>query len=282
MLYGTSSPMVAWAPGSVASTPGGDPTTLESLAAGIRLHVSPPTASTSAESRPLEPAAAASVATRLEAEVPPIRIVDSVVAAESIAAPAIESTASSPAIARDNPRETASSQAYAPAYPAAAASQPAVPRSPRLVSVGELVIVQSDGGGGKGGDAPAGRGGAVASAASPARLGSYGSVGAGGSHPSALKNRPPRYPEEAIRNSWEGTVVLRLHIAASGDVAEALVESGSGFAVLDDAAVATVKLWRFRPARREGRPVDAVVKLPVVFDLSPSLRASEFSARLSD
>jgi protein TonB len=41
--------------------------------------------------------------------------------------------------------------------------------------------------------------------------------------------------------------------------------------VLDEAAVAAVKEWRFRPAQRAGRPVTATVEIPISFRLDDEL-----------
>lgn len=85
--------------------------------------------------------------------------------------------------------------------------------------------------------------------------------------PDFAGNRPPSYPSEAIRNGVEGTVVLRLHISDTGRVERVEVFESSGFAVLDDEAVAAVSGWQGRPARRRGEAVATVELLPVRFRL---------------
>ena len=84
--------------------------------------------------------------------------------------------------------------------------------------------------------------------------------------PQLLSNPPPTYPPEAQQRGWQGTVVLRLHITASGAVARATIDSSSGHAVLDAAAHRAVQAWRFAPARRAGAPVAMTVRLPVIFE----------------
>lgn len=80
-------------------------------------------------------------------------------------------------------------------------------------------------------------------------------------------NPPPAYPADAKRLGLQGTAVVRVTIGADGrPTALRLVES-SGWAALDDAALAAVRGWRFRPATRGGAPVDATIDLPVVFSL---------------
>jgi protein TonB len=56
---------------------------------------------------------------------------------------------------------------------------------------------------------------------------------------------PPRYPPQALRNGWEGRVELRVRIDASGRVEAAEVARSSGFAALDQAALAAARASRF-------------------------------------
>lgn len=61
----------------------------------------------------------------------------------------------------------------------------------------------------------------------------------------------------------EGTVSLRALVLAGGTVRDVTVESSSGSAVLDRAAVEAVLRWRFAPATRDGVPIDAFVTLKI-------------------
>jgi protein TonB len=81
-------------------------------------------------------------------------------------------------------------------------------------------------------------------------------------------NRKPEYPTAAYRNGIEGEVLLRLWIDEEGRVSQAKVERTSGHDVLDRAAVAAVRTWRGRPARRGDQPVATEELLPVRFRLS--------------
>jgi periplasmic protein TonB len=85
--------------------------------------------------------------------------------------------------------------------------------------------------------------------------------------PRLRDNRPPDYPLEALRRRLEGTVLLRVHVATDGRVAEVDILDSSGHLILDAAAVRAVKSWHFVPATRGGRPVAAVVRQPVRFSL---------------
>jgi protein TonB len=81
-------------------------------------------------------------------------------------------------------------------------------------------------------------------------------------------NEPPVYPDLARRRGWEGRVVLRVVVDATGQATDVGVETSSGYRMLDDAALAAVERWRFEPARLAGIPVVASVDVPVTFRLT--------------
>ncbi len=85
------------------------------------------------------------------------------------------------------------------------------------------------------------------------------------SGPSFAGNAPPRYPDLARKNRWEGQVLLRLSISADGRVSEVEVIRSSGYEILDEAAVSAVRTWRGRPALLDGEPVAAEESLPIRF-----------------
>lgn len=84
---------------------------------------------------------------------------------------------------------------------------------------------------------------------------------------SCPERTPPRYPPQSRRLGEEGKVVLRVELDAQGGVSVAQIATASGFARLDEAALAAVKAWRCTPALRDGRPVRAVALQPFVFML---------------
>lgn len=79
--------------------------------------------------------------------------------------------------------------------------------------------------------------------------------------------RPPAYPALSRRLGETGKVVLRVTLDESGRVAKATVDRSSGFARLDEAALAAVRNWRCTPALRNGRPVEATAVQPFNFVL---------------
>lgn len=79
----------------------------------------------------------------------------------------------------------------------------------------------------------------------------------------------PEYPESARREGWEGTVTLRVLVDEEGKSKSLEVNRSSGFAVLDQAAVETVRRrWRFHPAHYGEKRVESWVRIPVVFRLA--------------
>lgn len=84
-----------------------------------------------------------------------------------------------------------------------------------------------------------------------------------------LRNPLPPYPLVARRNGEQGTVTLKVRVTREGIAASVAVEKTSGSAHLDDAALETVRTWRFVPARQGSQPVEAWVLVPVVFRLQP-------------
>jgi protein TonB len=77
----------------------------------------------------------------------------------------------------------------------------------------------------------------------------------------------PTYPPLSRRQNEEGKVVLRVELDEQGGVAAVRIATSSGFARLDEAALAAVKTWRCNPARRDGQPVRAVALQPFRFVL---------------
>jgi len=80
-------------------------------------------------------------------------------------------------------------------------------------------------------------------------------------------NPPPRYPAAARRRGLEGTVIVRLRVDARGRVLAAEVLKGSGSKLLDGAALAALKRWRFTPGQDQKGTVESTVTVPVEFAL---------------
>lgn len=80
-------------------------------------------------------------------------------------------------------------------------------------------------------------------------------------------NPPMPYPHSARRRGWEGDVLLRVDVSASGKVLSVHIETSSGYGILDDTALQTVSKWRFRPASINGTPKADTVLVPIHFQL---------------
>lgn len=73
----------------------------------------------------------------------------------------------------------------------------------------------------------------------------------------------PSYPPEAYRAHEEGTVVVMAQVDAMGNASDVSVVKHSGSRVLDRAALAEVRKWKFRPAMKDGKAVASSVQVPV-------------------
>lgn len=78
----------------------------------------------------------------------------------------------------------------------------------------------------------------------------------------------PDYPRLAIQRGLEGVVLLRILVDTDGRPLEVRIEQSSGHAILDREALRHVQRhWTFRPALRDGQPVQAVGIVPIDFHL---------------
>lgn len=104
--------------------------------------------------------------------------------------------------------------------------------------------------------------------------GGGGGLRAGGYVPPhfLVRYKPP-YPREARAQRLEGTVLLLVAIDAAGRVTDTSMLRGCGHAVLDRAALAAVRSWRFNPARQDGVAIAARVEVPVRFRFEERLAA---------
>lgn len=82
-----------------------------------------------------------------------------------------------------------------------------------------------------------------------------------------LHNPKPPYPLAARRRGIEGRVLLTAHVRADGGCTEVQLKRSSGSSLLDNAALGTVRLWRFVPAQRGNTAIDSWVDVPVSFRL---------------
>ena len=92
------------------------------------------------------------------------------------------------------------------------------------------------------------------------------SVGGNVSAPIPIYKPEPAYSEEARKAKYQGTVVLWIVVDAQGNVADCRVVKPLGLG-LDEKALEGVKVWKFKPAMRNGTPVPVRVIVEVSFRL---------------
>jgi protein TonB len=83
-----------------------------------------------------------------------------------------------------------------------------------------------------------------------------------------LGRRPsPVYPQMSMRRGETGRVIVRVLISPQGGVANATVHKSSGYERLDNAALAAVRMARFKPYTENGLPYPARADIPFDFVL---------------
>jgi len=82
-----------------------------------------------------------------------------------------------------------------------------------------------------------------------------------------LDNPTPNYPALAKRRRMQGKVLLMVEVDETGNPSAVNISESSGFKVLDQEALRTVKGWRFIPAKKNGKFVQANVIVPIEFKL---------------
>ena len=83
------------------------------------------------------------------------------------------------------------------------------------------------------------------------------------------RNPVPIYPIEARRRAQQGNVLLRVEVGVDGLVERVEIAQSSGFDLLDESAIETVRTrWRFVPARRDGIAVSSWCEVPIRFELT--------------
>lgn len=84
--------------------------------------------------------------------------------------------------------------------------------------------------------------------------------------PAILYQVDPEYSEEARKARLTGTVVLYVEITELGLVGHVEVRQSLGLG-LDEKAIEAIRKWRFRPARKDGKPVASPALVDVHFQL---------------
>ena len=150
-----------------------------------------------------------------------------------------------------------------PAPPAAISERHEMPEENAMQAA--LAPAGSGEGGASGGEkATAGSPAAHASSAASSGEGTYSPAIFAADY---LSNPRPAYPPLARRRGEEGQVLLRVLVSIGGRAAQLELQQSSGSTLLDEAAQAAVRQWKFVPAQRAGVAVESRVLVPIVFRL---------------
>jgi len=97
--------------------------------------------------------------------------------------------------------------------------------------------------------------------------GGSGSYGTRVFYPRHAVNAKPFYPLEAREKGYKGEVLLRVEVLSNGWVGGIEVRKSSGYEILDQSALLTVKKWKFIPAKKGGVTIPVWVNIPIKFEL---------------
>jgi TonB family protein len=81
------------------------------------------------------------------------------------------------------------------------------------------------------------------------------------------KNPPTIYPALAKLRGYEGVVLVSAEILPDGRVGNIAISKSSGYAILDQQALNDVKLWKFEPAKKAGKPLTDRIIQPMRYFL---------------
>ncbi|MBI4395309.1 MAG: energy transducer TonB [Candidatus Omnitrophica bacterium] len=90
--------------------------------------------------------------------------------------------------------------------------------------------------------------------------------------PAYLKNPSPIYPNRAREQGWQGVVVLKVLVSENGGVDQIKIYKSSGYGILDESALKTIRTWQFLPARVGIMSFSSWIKIPVRFLLTEKER----------
>jgi protein TonB len=83
-----------------------------------------------------------------------------------------------------------------------------------------------------------------------------------------VKSVPPEYPRQAREAATEGWVELEFTVGASGQVTDLSVRAGSPRGVFDNAAIAAVSQWRYKPVVAGAGPITQRARIRIRFTLA--------------
>ncbi len=176
---------------------------------------------------------------------------------------------------KPTPKETPPPPVAQVTLPAVTAAQ-SVQDLPGMIASAPSISVPSQGSG-VGGGAGTGRGTGIGegsgSGVGPGTGGGFGGgayqPGVNGvSMPEVISEKKPEYTSAAMRAKVQGTVEVQAVVNPDGTVGDVrIVRSLDDRFGLDEEALKAVRLWRFRPGVKGGRPVPVLVVIELTFTL---------------
>ncbi len=85
--------------------------------------------------------------------------------------------------------------------------------------------------------------------------------------PVPVKTPPPKYPSQMRSEGVDGMVAVRVVIGVDGKVKSAEVAK-SNRPEFEAPAVEAVQKWTFKPAKKDGEPVECKIVIPIRFSLA--------------
>ncbi|GEM_PF-5948278 len=84
--------------------------------------------------------------------------------------------------------------------------------------------------------------------------------------PILLTEISPNYPEEALKNHMEGSVVLRLTVGTDGHVHDIKVIKSTD-KIFEKPAIDAAKNLLFKPGQKDGKNVTVSIVMPIMFKI---------------
>jgi TonB family protein len=91
-------------------------------------------------------------------------------------------------------------------------------------------------------------------------------IGNGITAPAVLFKVPAEYSEEARKKKYSGTVLLSIIVDTQGRAQNIHVVKSLGMG-LDEKAIEAIQKWKFKPAMKDGTPVNVRAQIEVNFRL---------------
>lgn len=152
-----------------------------------------------------------------------------------------------------------------------------LPDNPNLPNIGvtnspnvTLASNGTGGGSGMGSGSGGGLGSGSGNGYGPGSGGNAGGgvfrIGGGVSEPQVIYAPEAEFSDEARRAKYQGEVMVRIIVDTQGNVQDARIVRPLGMG-LDEKALEAVRQYKFRPARKDGRPVPVYMTVAVNFRL---------------